>query len=395
MTDSADASPFRIVNGRVLAPDGDLVTADISVEGGRIGAVGGGGGRGPVLDAMGALVLPGLVDLHGDAFERQMMPRPGVQFAIDLALLDSDRQLVANGITTAFHAITCSWEPGLRCRDNASALIDSIRRLRPRLACDTRVHLRHEAFNLEAVDDLLGWIAAGTVDLVAFNDHTPGIARHLATPQKLAKFAERAGMGIQDFAALLERIASRDGEVADATRRIAAAAVAAGVVMASHDDPSPETRDGFHGLGARLCEFPFSLETAERARALGDVVLMGAPNVVRGGSHINLVSAAALVAARICSVLTSDYYYPALLQAPFRLARDGVMPFGEAWALVSRNPARAVGLVDRGQIAPGQRADLVLVDAAETPARPVATLVGGRVVHAAGRLSAAGFSAAA
>ncbi|MCC7417152.1 MAG: alpha-D-ribose 1-methylphosphonate 5-triphosphate diphosphatase, partial [Acidobacteria bacterium] len=289
------ATSWRIVNGRVLTADGVILATDLAVEHDRIAGVGT-AGSGPVLDARGALVLPGLVDLHGDAFERQMMPRPGVAFGVELALLDTDRQLAANGVTTAFHAITCSWEPGLRSLGSAGALIGAIAALRPRLACETRVHLRHEAFNLDGVDHLLGWIVDGMVDLVAFNDHTPAMARHLDQPGRLANLAQRAGMATEAFARLLAGVHDRREEVAASTRRIAEAARSRALPIASHDDPSPAVRSAFHELGARICEFPWNRETAARARELGDVVLMGAPNVVRGGSHLDLVSAASLVA---------------------------------------------------------------------------------------------------
>ncbi len=115
----------------------------------------------PSLDAGDLLVLPGIVDIHGDAFERQMMPRPGVDFPLDVALVDTDRQVIGNGITTVFHATTWSWEPGLRSGDNARGLLEAIEGLRPRLAADTRFHLRHETYNLDAEDEIAA-VADGT-----------------------------------------------------------------------------------------------------------------------------------------------------------------------------------------------------------------------------------------
>lgn len=385
---------WQIVRGRVLAADGTIVEGELSVAGDRIAGVGAGGG--PALDAGGALVLPGIVDLHGDAFERQMMPRPGVAFATELALLDSDRQLVANGITTAFHAVTSSWEPGLRSLANADQLIGRVGELRHRLACDTRIHLRHEAYNLDGEQPLVDWLGSGRVSLVAFNDHTPAMLRRLGDTDRMARWAERTGLATEAFTKLLAAVGARSGEVAGSVARIASAASAAGIPAASHDDSSADVRAAFRALGARICEFPINRETAAAAIAGGDTVAMGAPNVVRGGSHLNLVGAAELVAAGLCSVLMSDYYYPALLQAPFRLAKDGVLPCARAWQLVSAGPAAAAGLSDRGRIAPGQRADLVLVDD-RGPGLPrvVATVAGGRVVHAEGRLASGGFAAAA
>ena len=123
-------------------------------------------------DAGGYLVLPGIVDLHGDAFERQLMPRPGVHFAPVPALLETDRQLLANGITTAYHGVTLSWEPGLRGIEAAREFLAALSAVRPRLGADARLHLRFECFNLDAVEEVVSWIEAGRIDLLAFNEHT-------------------------------------------------------------------------------------------------------------------------------------------------------------------------------------------------------------------------------
>ncbi len=370
---------LRIAGGRALLPEG-FADADITVADGRIAAIGGGGG-GRVLDARGLLVLPGIVDIHGDAFERQVQPRPGIGFPMDIAVRDTDAQLLANGITTAFHGVTLSWEPGLRSAEAWTALLDALDAARPVLGCDTRVHLRWEAYNLDALDLAIDDIARGRVHLLAFNDHTPAILRKIADPVTGAKFSDRAGMSLADFRALAERIAAYEPRVEAARARIAAAARAAGLPMASHDDETVAMRDGFRALGARVCEFPVAEDVARSAREAGDWVAMGCPNVVRGRSHLGWASAAAMAEAGICRVLTSDYFYPAMLRAPFSLAARGVLDLAAAWQLVSAHPAMAAGLADRGRIAEGARADLVLVDATDAP-RVMATIAGGRLVHA-------------
>jgi len=130
-----------IEGGRALL-GGEILETSVQIAGGKINAVESGHGAGSLgIDARGLLVLPGIVDLHGDAFERQMMPRPGVDFPVDVALIDSDRQAIGNGITTVFHATTWSWEPGLRSAENARDLLEAIETLRPQLAADTRFHL--------------------------------------------------------------------------------------------------------------------------------------------------------------------------------------------------------------------------------------------------------------
>ena len=169
MSGPAHNAALRIENGQTLVED-HFDSGAVEVDaGGRIAPPGSGD---PLryLDASGLLVLPGIVDIHGDAFERQMMPRAGVHFPIETALLETDRQAVANGITTVFHGVTWSWEPGLRGPDNTRAILTALEGLQSSFAADTRFHLRHEIYNLDAEEEITAWLATGRVDALAFND---------------------------------------------------------------------------------------------------------------------------------------------------------------------------------------------------------------------------------
>jgi alpha-D-ribose 1-methylphosphonate 5-triphosphate diphosphatase len=365
---------MRIAGGRVLLPEEEQTT-DLLLAEGHIAEVGSDACSGPTFDARGLLVLPGIVDIHGDAFERQLQPRPGVDFPPAIALADTEAQLLANGITTAFHGITLSWEPGLRSLDAWHAMLAALHARS--WTCDMRVHLRWEAYNLDALEMALADIAAGHVHLVAFNDHTPSILKKIADPVAGAKYSDRAGMTLDAFRDLAEQVGAREDAVPAAQARIAAAARNAGTPLASHDDATVPTRTAFRELGARICEFPMAEEVGEAARDAGDWVVMGSPNVVRGRSHIGWASAARLAEAGICNVLSSDYYYPAMLRAALILAGRGVLDLAQAWPMISANPARAAGLSDRGTILPGKRADLVVLDA-DVP-QVVATFAAGRL----------------
>jgi alpha-D-ribose 1-methylphosphonate 5-triphosphate diphosphatase len=375
---------IRIEGGHALV-EGRLEGTSIHLDSdtGTVTAIGSNAPAERTIDASGLMVLPGIVDVHGDAFERQIMPRPGVGFPIDVALLESDRQAVANGITTVFHGVTWSWEGGLRGAENARAILEGIERLRPRLGADTRYHLRHETYNLDAEAEIIAWLASRRIDVIAFNDHMTGTIEAADRARKVAQMAERSGQTREDFLAVIERTKSRAGEVTASIRRLAAAANASGVPLLSHDDTSPEQRRWFRSLGCRLAEFPTTVETAADAASQGDHVVLGAPNVVRGGSHTGWIDATEMIGRGFCSVLASDYYYPAPLLAAFALAARGVLPLAQAWPLVSQTPAAAVGLVDRGTIAAGRRADLIVVEASGGQPRVVATIVGGRLVHLA------------
>ncbi|MFZ2154851.1 MAG: alpha-D-ribose 1-methylphosphonate 5-triphosphate diphosphatase [Bradyrhizobium sp.] len=373
---------ISIEGGRALL-GGEFVETTLRISGRDIVALDSAPQRGAFgIDASGLKVMPGIIDLHGDAFERQMMPRAGVDFPVDVALADSDRQAIANGITTVFHATTWSWEPGLRSADNARQLLEAIEALRPQLAADTRFHLRHETYNLDAEAEIAQWLSGGRIDLFAFNDHMDSTVASLAKPQKRSRMVERTGLSSEAFDSLVERVVSRGHDIPASIARLAQAARDARVRMLSHDDESPATRRAFRAQGVGIAEFPVNEETAREATEAGDFIVFGAPNVVRGGSHTGWTKAADMVAKGLCSVLASDYYYPAQLLAAFRLAADGVLPLAGAWDLISAGPANAAGLTDRGVLAEGRRADIILVDD-EAPLRPriVGVLAAGRVVH--------------
>ncbi len=365
---------WNITGGTVLR-DGAMGRGALALSDGLVAEAAPGDAAG--FDATGLLVLPGLVDIHGDAHERQLQPRPGVNLPAGLALRDSAAQLIACGITTAYLGVTLSWEPGLRSLAGWRALKAALPAVRARAGTDLRVHLRFEADNFDALEEALDDIAFGAVHLLGFNDHTLSILGKLDDAAQGAAYAKRAGLPLADFRTLAERVAARRHEIPGARDRLAAAARLAGIPVLSHDDATLADRAHFRALGAHICEFPMAEEVAADARAAGEHVVMGAPNVVRGGSHLGWASAAPLAERGLVTVLASDYVWPAMLEAAFAMVGRGVLDLPRAWALISQNPAQACGLHDRGHLAPGLRGDVVVVDAA-MPA-PVAVFAGGRL----------------
>jgi alpha-D-ribose 1-methylphosphonate 5-triphosphate diphosphatase len=373
---------LRIEGGRALIGETLQEAAVDIAQDGIISGIGADRRAAYRIDARGLMVLPGIVDVHGDAFERQMMPRPGVDFPLEVALLDTDRQVVANGITTVFHGVTCSWEPGLRGVGNARGILDAMDRLRSRFAADTHYHLRHETFNLDAEAEVCEWLTRKRIGILAFNDHVTSTLESRNRAKNRAEMIKRSGLSAEEFDHLIERIRRRGNEVPASIARLAEVAGANGIPVFSHDDTSPAQRRWFRSLGSRVSEFPTTLETVEDAAQEGDDIVLGAPNVVRGGSHLGWTRAADMVQRGLCSILASDYYYPAQLLAAFRLVADGIAPLAAAWRLISEAPAAAAGFSDRGRIATGCRADVILVDVEHHP-RVVATIVAGRVVYLA------------
>lgn len=371
------------VGAEVYLPGG-IEDLTVAVEGDRILEIGG-PVQGAEIDARGKILAPALIDVHGDAFERQLMPRPGVYFPTETALIDTDRQLAANGIATAYHAITLGWEPRLRDVVRGRKLMQSIQDLTPRLTVENRVQLRWKTFAFEALD-VIAWALQGPLlPSVAFNDHTSMTMRAYDVPiqdrafelspdfsiasldddrmkKRTASKAHRAGLSEEDYIALLGKVWDRREDVPQTIASVAKLASDAGATMLSHDDTRAETRSYFRNLGASVAEFPMVMEAAEAARAGGDLIIFGAPNATRGGSHIGSLGAGDMVEAGLCDALASDYFYPALLAAIDRLDREKRADRLALWSLISTGPARAMGLHDRGEITVGKRADLVLLD---------------------------------
>jgi len=374
---------LSLTGGRVLQADGTITETRVDFDGGEIQNF-----AQPDTtasrswDVSGHLVLPAIVDLHGGALERHMISRPGGKTSPKLALQDSDRQLVANGIATAYHAITYSWEPGLRGRDAVVGLLEAAERMRPHLMCDTRVHLRWEQYNTPGAADVAEWMKRGKIDLLAFNDHMNLIRRALADPQKLAQYAARAGLTVAAYLDLVDEVETRTTGIRAKTEWLAMLAGQRSISCTSHGDGSPDIRADFARLGAGLCASPRNTQTARHARHMETPVMMGAPDVLRGRDLGDRLCATTAVEQGLCSILTSDDDCPSLLQAPFKLAAENGIDFATAWNMVSKNPATAARLQDRGQIKPGQRADVVVVDD-KVPGCPqvVATFVAGQPVH--------------
>ena len=371
------------VGAEVYLP-GEIANTTVTVADGVIVEIGG-PVQGLEISAHGKILAPAIIDVHGDAFERQLMPRPGVYFPLEVALIDTDRQLAANGIATAYHAITLGWEPGLRDVARGRELIQSIQDLALRLTVENRVQLRWETFAFEALDVIELALKGPLLPCVAFNDHTSMTMRAYDVPvqerafelspdfsiaslddermkQRTLSKAQRAGLSQEDYISLLGKVWDRRSDVPNKISEVASMASAVGAPMLSHDDTRADTRAYFRNLGASVAEFPMVMEAVEAARKHEDLIILGAPNAARGGSHIGSIGAADMVEAGLCDALASDYFYPAMLAAIDRLDREKRADRVTLWSLLSSGPARAMRLNDRGRITIGSRADLVLVD---------------------------------
>ena len=376
------AFDLRLVGARVLTPDG-LHEQPLCLAGGQVVP----DCTGREVDLSGFLVLPGIVDLHGDGFERHLAPRRGAMKDLDQGLIAAEAEIAANGITTAVLAQFYSWEGGMRGPEVAERVFTALGQVNARAVTDLRAQLRFETPMLDDYDAVQDMIARHDIGYVVFNDHLPHEALEQGKrPPRLTGQALRIGRSPEKHLEFMQGLHARCGEVPAAVAALAAQLAARGIWMGSHDDKTARDRRDWRARGVKIAEFPETLEAIEEARAAADPVIMGAPNVVRGGSHNGNVSAVETVAMGHCSALASDYHYPSLRRATFLLADGGVTDFATAWGLVSSGPAKVLGLEDRGELRPGERADLVVLDA-ET--RQVgATIAGGRVSYLGGEAAA-------
>ncbi|MEM1431122.1 MAG: alpha-D-ribose 1-methylphosphonate 5-triphosphate diphosphatase [Pseudomonadota bacterium] len=359
------APTLRLTNARLVLPD-RIAEGTIVVEGGLIteiaeGALGGAEAR----DCGGAYVLPGLIELHTDNLERHIEPRPSVEWPHLPAILAHDAELASTGITTVFDALRVGSihhaDKGYAkyARDVAHEIIDA--RAAGLMKISHFLHLRAETCSETLIEELEEFTPDDRIGIVSLMDHTPG-QRQFRDLSKLKTYvSKKRGMSDADFVdhvATLTALRDRLGAVHD--RAAVSAAGRLGAVLASHDDTTSEQVVESKGKGAAFAEFPTTVEAAEACRAAGIAIMMGAPNIIRGGSHSGNVSALDLARRDLLDIVSSDYVPSALLLSAFRLAAQwGDLP--RAIRTVTEAPARATGLTDRGALRPGLRGDLVCV----------------------------------
>ena len=368
---------LRFINATVLK-DNELQDRSISIEDGCIS-------KGPftAVDMSGYFILPGIIDLHGDAFERHIAPRPKAPFDIRSALRGVDVELAANGVTTAWMAHSWSWEGGRRSPEHAIKFASALRAYRKNAKTNMRIQLRCETHTTETYDDLIACLEEFKIDYVIFNNHLPEaqdiIARDL---DAFGAWAAQVGKTSDEHLACIRTAEAQEPLVHDHLVRLSSTFDEMNIRYGSHDDASSDMREYYALLGAKICEFPTTLEAAKTAKQISNPVLMGAPNIVRGGSQSGNISAIDLVRADLCDALVSDYYYPALSQAAISLWQTGELSFPKAWNLISKNPASIMGKASIGSLDYGMHGDLVIMN--KETLQIEATMCGGRIAYAAG-----------
>lgn len=316
------------------------------------------------IDLNGDYLLPGLVELHTDNLEKHLSPRPGVDWPSAPAVISHDAQIVAAGITTVFDALSIGdVNPKGKRMQQLPSMLEAIAAANAAglTRAEHLLHLRCEVSHPDTLSVFRDLVEQPLVQLVSVMDHAPG-QRQFAQESKYREYYmgkyHLSAAEMEQF--IVEQVANSERYADSYRRAIVELCHARGLAIASHDDATEQHVEESAGYGMNIAEFPTTLEAARCCRRLGMSVLMGAPNVVRGGSHSGNVAAIALAKEGLLDILSSDYYPASLLQAAFMLAdSDDEQTLAQAVSTVSRAPAKAAGLDDRGEIRAGLRADLV------------------------------------
>ena len=379
MTWPAGQVPADYVLGgvRAVLPGAVVDDARVVVRDGLIAEAGPApAGSAADLDGRGLLCLPGLIDVHSDALERERAPRPGVLLPWDFAVTSVEGRLSAAGITTAFHGAGFEDKiSGVTTRSVTAAVETcaavTARSLAPAPLVGHRILYRLDIRSPEGADALARALdshpaTAQSLPLVSHEDHTPGQGQYADRRYMERNLAEMDGMTAEEAARRVdELIAERDAYLPALERNMAwlgSLALAGRIRLVGHDLDSPGAVAALRARGGSVAEFPTTADAARAARELGIPVVMGAPNVLRGESHSGNVSAAALAGLGLVTALASDYLPSGLLAGAFTLATHGATTLPAGIGLVTSGAAAAAGLSDRGSLTPGLRADLALVD---------------------------------
>lgn len=324
-----------------------------------------------IIDAHGRYVTPGFIDIHSDRIEQFILPRPTAQFDFELALKECERELLHQGITTMYHSLSLYKDERfgkspLRTLGSVQKMAELIRDIHDRFhLIHHRFHLRVEIDNLDAYNIAKDMIAQGLIHEISFMDHSPGQGQYKNLAIYRSTLAKYQGCETEefDFESFLAREKEKEVLSFEQLRELCLLAHRHGIAVASHDDDTPEKLRVNQEIGVDISEFPVNLEAARCADQLGFATVVGAPNILRGGSHSGNMSAAEAIQAGHAAILCSDYYPPAILHGIFIMNQKYGIPLPEMINKASLNPARAVGLGDLyGSIEPGKKADLLIIE---------------------------------
>lgn len=337
-----------------------------------------------LIDAKGKFVLPGMIDIHCDAIEKEIQPRPNTLFAIPYAFQEFEAKLPIHGITTMFHSVSLGVGLSIRGEQLVSELIDYIDTYnKGEVLARNLIHLRYEVSYLAGRPMLEKLIDEKRVQLLSLMDHAPGIGQYHREGSFERYVMKNQGVTFEEVPPIIEELQQRRACVTkDDLQAITTLAKNKQIPLASHDDDSEQKIIDNLELGIHISEFPITENVARFAEQQKIQLSLGAPNVVRGGSHDGNLSAESVIAAGKKQILCSDYYPSSLLQAVFKIADGGKVSLSEAVKLVTLNPAEAVNMDEQiGSIRIGKVADFILVDHHNQLPSVAMTILNGAVIY--------------
>ncbi|MGE4273498.1 MAG: alpha-D-ribose 1-methylphosphonate 5-triphosphate diphosphatase [Desulfitobacterium sp.] len=378
-----------IYNARIVLPE-RIVKGYLLIEGSRISEV----IEGSIpkndrhldlemIDAQNAYVMPGMIDMHSDAIEKEIQPRPNSLFPIPMAYQELDKKLPGSGITTMYHSLSLSDDWGVRNTDAVLMIINTINDLKGKCSrIRHKIHLRYEIVFLEGISTLESLIREGSIDLMSYMDHTPGQGQFKDIESYKEFTIKSFDYQAEEIDAFLDKTKEHAVKIDWAALiRLARLAKSKGINLASHDDDSRAKIEMLCACGGQISEFPINLETAQYAKSKGIYVIVGAPNIVRGQSHTNNMRAIDAIRHQAADIICSDYLPSAMLPAVFNLVKEGCK-LSDAVKMVTLNPAKALGIAQEvGSIEAGKQADLLIVEQYEDYPVVRKTLVGGKLVY--------------
>lgn len=368
-----------VIRSKNILIDGKFIAADIAIKSGKIVKIHEYKEYDVAVDFGELRIIPGIIDLHSDAIEKEIEPRHGATFPIELCISELDKKLAMAGITTMFHAVGFEDNPKKnrsiqKARDQIEEIYNANKHF---LSIDNLIHVRFEIGDWESADVIMELMDKNMVDLFSIMDHSPGQGQFKTVELFKSYYENNHGLSKDEVAKMIQK---RENKNQNAIEKVLECAKKHNLTILSHDDDSIQKLDKLLEMGIRVSEFPLSLEVAKYAKQKGIQTGMGAPNIVRGGSQSGNISAISLVKEGVCGYLCSDYHPASMLQSVYKMNKDINYPLEKGFEMITSVPASCANLNDRGEIKEGKNADLVVIDESKIP-KVVLTIKDGETIY--------------
>jgi alpha-D-ribose 1-methylphosphonate 5-triphosphate diphosphatase len=378
--------PFIIKNATVVTPFGVLPNTSVLIEHGIITHIDQNieaKHSEKIIDADGAIVMPGVIDIHTDAMDAEIVPRSGADIPVAVAFRELERKMSGCGFTTVYHSMHLGYDMAelhSRSKYTRDEVFEAVHKAsKGSTLLNNKIHLRFELSGVSAYEACFGLMDKGYVDMLSVMDHTPGQGQ--ISKEYFIKFVMKMGKSEDEAIKAFEEKVQMPIIKGEKLEALIAHAQKLHIPVASHDDDTVEKVDYMHGLGVAICEFPITMDTARHAAKLGMHVVGGASNILRGGSLSGNLNMKDAVLAGAVDTLCSDYYPPAIIHSVFKLYNENGMALHDAVNLATLHPAKAAGISQHtGSIETGKDADLLIVKLVDDIPMVTHTIVKGHIV---------------